>query len=382
MRGRTRRVGEPVDPVDQAGVLSLVVKAQAETIQSQGETIKQQNLTIQVLSGARGKAVNLDLTVSELWDRYVRTFPDGEAWPRSVQSMMRKVLAHFGPMKVADLQPYHWTDFRDSEPIKHGLSVTTRNLQYRRTRAMMAWAVADGRILADPFEHVKAEPPRPKRETEFSEIDEERIVEHAPEKLRVLFVVAMASGMRHTEIRLLRWDQIDFKARTISLSWAENKGKRSATAYLTNEAVKALRSMPRVDGSPYVFTNPKTKEPFTYACFYRMFRKVTEGLAIKCAPGDGRVHAHDTRHTVASRLSRRGAPLPSIQRILRHKNLATTERYIHTTPNDIAAAHALLEQCRSSPRHGPKRAPPTVKEKAEARTQERLLTSSRTSGTS
>ena len=43
------------------------------------------------------------------------------------------------------------------------------------------------------------------------------------------------------------------------------------------------------------------------------------------------------------------------RRILRHAHLATTARYIHTRPDEIAAAHALLEQVRKEPRRGPKR---------------------------
>jgi len=75
-----------------------------------------------------------------------------------------------------------------------------------------------------------------------------------------------------------------------------------------------------------------------------------------------RVHAHDTRHSVASRLNRQGARLTDIQGVLRHANLATTATYIHTRAEEIAAAAALLEK---KPRRGPHRARGEPKSKDE-----------------
>jgi len=293
-------------------------------------------------------------SVRELWDRYVRVLPD-ERWVRSVKSMMVRPIAHFGDMDVSQLKPFHWSDFRDRDDVKAELSSTTRNLILRRMRALFNWALDDGRLAANPFQRVKPERARPKRETEFSEFDEARFLKTAPLKMAVFFTIAIDSGMRHDEIRLLRWDQIDMRAGTVALSWSQTKSKRSGTAYLTTRAIKALRMMPRVLGSPHVFANPATRKPYSYACFHKTFRAIIAELDIKAAPGDGRPHAHDARHSLASRLSRRGAPLPAIQGILRHAHLATTARYIHTRPDEIAAAHALLEQVRKEPRRGPQR---------------------------
>jgi len=338
-----------MEPTDHLGALTSVIASQAETIKSQAATID-------ALSGARGMVLDLDLTFGELWERYQQTFPATENWPRTARSLMIRPLEHFGAMCVVDLKPMHWSDFRDSKAVREKLAPSSRNQILARIKAMMNWAVADGRIHASPFKVVKPEKARPKRETEFSEFDEERILNAAPLRMSVFFMVAIDSGMRHSEIRLLRWDQVNVEAKTISLSWAETKGKRSGTAYLRDRSVAALKLLPRVEGSPYVFARPSDGQPYSYAAFYLTFRKLSEKLRLRAAPGDLRPRVHDCRHSLASRLSRNGAPLPAIQRILRHANVSTTERYIHTRPEDIAAAHALLDQCRSGPRKGPHRA--------------------------
>lgn len=51
---------------------------------------------------------------------------------------------------------------------------------------------------------------------------------------------------------------------------------------------------------------------------------------------------HDLRHTFASRLRMKGAPLEDIADLLGHKSLATTRRYAHLVPNKLHAVVSLL----------------------------------------
>lgn len=360
MTGDGGKVAGEFSPGD---TLAVVLRSQAQTIENQQQTIQQQHKTIELLSGATGRIVDVDLTFAALWDRYRRTFPKNETWPRTAVSIMLRPLETFGAMRIVDLKAMHWSDFRDRDDVQK-LAPSTRNQILTRITAMMNWALTDGRIASNPFERAKPERSRPKRETEFSLEDEERFLQAASLRLSVFFMIAIDSGMRHKEIRLLRWDQIDVKARTVQVSWAETKGKRSGTAYLTPRSIAALKLLPRVEGSPYVFARKPDGNPFSYATFYLEFRRISKKLGLKAAPGDVRPRVHDCRHSLASRLSRRGAPLPAIQAILRHAQPTTTSLYIHTRPEDIVAAHALLDDCRASPRHGPQRAAPRANEPA------------------
>ena len=53
---------------------------------------------------------------------------------------------------------------------------------------------------------------------------------------------------------------------------------------------------------------------------------------------------HSLRHTFCSHLAMRGAPARSIQELAGHKDLKTTQRYMHLTPAALEGAIQLLER--------------------------------------
>jgi len=55
---------------------------------------------------------------------------------------------------------------------------------------------------------------------------------------------------------------------------------------------------------------------------------------------------HVLRHTFCSHLAMRGAPARAIQELAGHKDLTTTQRYMHLSPAAIKGAIDLLEQGR------------------------------------
>lgn len=65
------------------------------------------------------------------------------------------------------------------------------------------------------------------------------------------------------------------------------------------------------------------------------------GLASGRKPKDAGPHV--LRHTCCSHLAMRGAPAPAMQRLAGHRDLMTTQRYVHLTPAAIEGAIRLLE---------------------------------------
>ena len=57
---------------------------------------------------------------------------------------------------------------------------------------------------------------------------------------------------------------------------------------------------------------------------------------------------HILRHTFCSHLSMRGAPARAIQELAGHKDLATTQRYMHLSPAATDGAIRLLDDPRGS----------------------------------
>ena len=91
----------------------------------------------------------------------------------------------------------------------------------------------------------------------------------------------------------------------------------------------------RGDGKGRVFQSTKTGDPLENG------RHWFDGAVIKA--GIKNFHWHDLRHTFASRLRMKDAPLEDIADLLGHKSLTMTRRYAHLGPNKLHAVVSLLE---------------------------------------
>ena len=78
-------------------------------------------------------------------------------------------------------------------------------------------------------------------------------------------------------------------------------------------------------------------------------------VALKAAGLDPAFRFHDPRHTAATTMARSGFPVTTIQALMGHSNLATTERYMHYAPSsdeaDRLGAAFTVEDPRSQSRH-------------------------------
>lgn len=329
------------------------VEVLTSVVASQAETIKQQAATIDVLSGGRGKTLALEQTIAEMWAAYFETLPD-MPWKKVAASTMKRFLAMHGAVRVGDFGALHWDKYRHAPEIREHYHVTTRNIQLIRIKAMFAWAVNTGQLADSPLAKVIRERPRPKRRTDVTPVDEATMLRGMSPVMRTIFVIAIDSGMRRNEIRTLEWKDIDLKSRTVQLPAQRTKTKQARTAYLTERATDLIKALPRYPGCPYVFASPHTRLPYSENYIWHNFRKAADENGIKAAAGDGAVRFHDLRHVCAVRLVRLGAPLPAVQEILGHADLATTSEYLFAHRKDVAEAHALLNQ---ATRRGPMRAP-------------------------
>ena len=147
---------------------------------------------------------------------------------------------------------------------------------------------------------------------------------------RALVELLYGAGLRVSEAVGLERAAIDLERRLVRTI---GKGSKERIVPIGREAVDALR---RYDsrGRPYLDKRHRSElflnahgGPLTRAGAFLILRK----LASKAGLEAGRVHPHLLRHSFATHLLEGGADLRSVQEMLGHADLATTELYTHVS---------------------------------------------------
>ncbi len=137
------------------------------------------------------------------------------------------------------------------------------------------------------------------------------------------------TGCRQSEIRTLRWQA--YRDGHLHLE----DGKRGPRlVWLSSPARTLLDSLPR--NGPFAFPASRQEGPMCTETLYRFWRPLRQQADL---PG---LRLHDLRHSYASFALRRGEAVPTIGRLLGHRDPATTLRYTHLDEGAVREAAALV----------------------------------------
>ncbi len=170
----------------------------------------------------------------------------------------------------------------------------------------------------------------------LSPSEAERLIDAAngttPRSLRDSAIVELlyGAGLRVSELVSLERGSVDLDQRIVR---ALGKGSKERIVPVGRRAAEALRRY-LSRGRPYLerrqrpelFLNAKGG-PLTRSGVFLILRKLAEKAGLE----PGRVHPHLLRHSFATHLLEGGADLRSVQEMLGHADLATTELYTHVS---------------------------------------------------
>jgi integrase/recombinase XerC len=191
----------------------------------------------------------------------------------------------------------------------------------------------EGAIASDPAGGLR-NPKQPKRLPRPLSVDEvvrllESIPSHDPSGIRdrAIFETLYGGGLRVGELVGLNGADLDLEQ---GVARVRGKGRRERLAPLGDEATIWLKHWlsvrsPANPGEPALFLNRYGKR-LTARSVGRLFHGYLLGLGLDLGSSP-----HSLRHSFATHLLDRGADLRSVQELLGHRRLTTTQIYTHVT---------------------------------------------------
>lgn len=246
-------------------------------------------------------------------------------------------LDHIGSSEIAAMVAKRRSEGVSNATVNRSAVVPLRAIM---RRASKVWQVPAASI--DWKDHLLDEPQERVREASLAEEKEARTMVRPDYEPAVRF--ALLAGCRREEIVSLIWPRVDFFGRTITVI---GKRGRSRVIPMSNALYALLWALK--DHHPiavFTYIAQATREdkgiergkryPITISGFKTEWRR----KRAKSTLVDFRFH--DTRHTAATRVLRKGN-LKVVQKLLGHSNIATTAKYAHAMVDDIRAAMEAVD---------------------------------------
>ncbi|WP_367307526.1 tyrosine recombinase XerC [Demequina lignilytica] len=230
-----------------------------------------------------------------------------------------------------------------------GLSRTTLARRGAAARTFFGWAEETGRIVPNPALRLASARPASTLPTVLSNADVLALLELAgtraddgdPLHLRDWAAVELlyATGMRVGELAGVEIGDVDLAQRLVRVM---GKGGKERMVPFGQPAARAIEQWLE-RGRPLLVSESTDAALLLGRRGQRVNqRQVREAVHELCRlAGVEEVAPHALRHTAATHLLSGGSDLRSVQEVLGHASLSTTQRYTHVTAERLRAAYQL-----------------------------------------
>lgn len=243
---------------------------------------------------------------------------------RANRLALNKLVHQVGEKATLDQVNRKHLDAMVADAISTGLSVGSINNYIRHARTSLNKSVEWGYISKNPLEGVK-ELPNIKRPPAFldrrdtanllatiKDVDKRRLV-----------TAYLVTGRRRAELLALEWRDIDLEGSRYFIK----KGKHHLSNWYPINSMFRAVLLAIGPGEGRVFKRWKHPDTISH---------IVKEVLKKAGYGDLRLH--DLRHTFASLQAMQGRDLKTIQELLGHTEIKTTQIYTHLTSDHLAEA--------------------------------------------
>lgn len=204
-------------------------------------------------------------------------------------------------------------------------------------------------LSADKIELGKFE----KREVSFLTIEEIKSIMNAIDTSNIsgmrdyaIFRTLIATGLRVSELAQLNRDSINLETKEFMV---KGKGSKVRIVFIDDETANIIKKYlnMRIDNSPALWVSFRTKNKKNKK---NIFNEINNRLSVrmiqliikkykKKAGILKQVTPHTLRHSFATILLQNGADIRSVQELLGHSSITTTQVYTHVTNNKLKEVH-------------------------------------------
>jgi integrase/recombinase XerC len=283
---------------------------------------------------------------------------------RAYRGDVTSLLAHHVALGHESLQDLSLTTLRSwlANQQTRGRSRTTTARRATAARVFGAWLVRTGRLTSDPAAALatpksrRALPPAQGHDEVRLLLDAaaERAVAEATAEgsstrqavaLRDVAVLELlyATGIRVGELTGLDLDDVDLERRVVRVFGKGRKersvpfgvpAERAVTDWLSRGRPALSASAPRPGAGGALFLGARGARVDQRAVRAMVHARLAD------VPGAPDIGPHGLRHTAATHLLEGGADLRTVQELLGHASLATTQIYTHVSPERLRRAYA------------------------------------------
>ena len=140
---------------------------------------------------------------------------------------------------------------------------------------------------------------------------------------RTVVLAAALTGFRRSELRSLRWSNVDFTNGSITVESGYSKNGETGTVPLHPDLAKALQKL-------HDDRKPEPEDPVLVNRYNKPWRSWRTAFANACKrAGISDFHFHDLRHCFGSWLAKNGTDIKARMELMRHKTPSMTMRYSH-----------------------------------------------------
>jgi integrase len=233
-------------------------------------------------------------------------------------SIFKYLDPYFGHLHVDEIRRMH-VDKIIQTRLKEGVSNATINRLLQKPRAVLNKAHKEWEVKCDP-PYIKLLKEPKKRVRWITESEAQRLIKALPPHLADMVIFSLETGLRESNVTLMRWNQIDFSQRIVYIEGDDIlKSDLAFVVPLSDVAIEVIRR--QVGKHPervFTYKGDPIRRANTKA-----FKNTCAGLELE----DFRWH--DLRHTWTTWHVQRGTPIEVLQELGGWSDYKMVKRYAH-----------------------------------------------------